>query len=73
MQSILAVDVGTTGLKATLVARDGQTLATCCHDYRNLTYTTVFRVCIFLGCGFRFFWLVCRSRYSVDLSSRYIY
>jgi sugar (pentulose or hexulose) kinase len=35
--SILAVDCGTTGLKATLVAKDGRTLATAMHDYRNKT------------------------------------
>ena len=36
---ILAVDCGTTGLKATLVARNGRTLASCCHEYRNKTVT----------------------------------
>ena len=35
--SILAVDCGTTGLKATLVAQDGRTLATAMHEYRNKT------------------------------------
>ena len=35
--AILAVDCGTTGLKATLVSRDGRTLATSVSDYRNAT------------------------------------
>jgi hypothetical protein len=35
--SILAVDCGTTGLKATLVGQDGRTLATAMHEYRNKT------------------------------------
>ena len=34
---ILAIDCGTTGLKSTLVARNGRTLATVVHDYRNQT------------------------------------
>lgn len=39
MEAILAVDCGTTGLKVTLVGRDGSTLATCSHEYRNVTHT----------------------------------
>ena len=35
--SVLAVDCGTTGLKATLVAPDGRTLASAVRDYRNKT------------------------------------
>jgi len=39
MPAILSVDCGTTGLKATVIARAGQTLATCTHEYRNKTVT----------------------------------
>jgi len=35
--SVLAVDCGTTGLKATLVAPNGRTLASAVHEYRNKT------------------------------------
>ena len=37
--SILAVDCGTTNCKATLVARDGTTMASSSCAYRNTTFT----------------------------------